>query len=261
MCVCNGKVVIPPVDINGSPGSILKAWVNPRLKRTASWRAPLWLYACLSDRSPDKAYDPKDAWSPLDQDKTNAVLAKFVRDFWIDLEALFTDKMLNVRVSLAQQGIGDNHVSSHVEHGSSPPLAQPANPSAAASETAEPRQELISFTRGKNATRRAIPFSDPCVLVHTFDKLWRLLAQVRIAVINSTGKISAEKLEEEFRPTYLGKAASIEDYREFADVFADHKTRAKNIAYVFLHKKLGRSVGSLKSSICRTRKQIRINHR
>jgi len=118
-------------------------------------------------------------------------------------------------------------------------------------------KDMISFIKGKDGNRRVLRSGDdPRAVVRTYDKLCSLLSQVRVLVINAEGKISAEKLEREFKGTLLGAAASIEDYLEFIDVFADRSVTAKNIAKAFLARKLGRDSASLESSISRARKQM-----
>ncbi len=118
-------------------------------------------------------------------------------------------------------------------------------------------QEVISFIRGRDGTKRVLRGSNvPRALVRTYDELCPLLAQVRTMVIDANGKISAAKLEREFKGTLLYAAASIEDYQEFIVVFADRTVTAKNVAKTFLGKKLSRTPASLESSISQARKQM-----
>ncbi len=105
MCVCDGEPKIDePTNRSSDLISIVKARLKAAVNRAFSWRAPVWLYAYLSDRPSDKAYNPEDAWSRLNEEKTNAVFAKFVLDFWMGLESSFAGHMQNIRVVLAQQG-------------------------------------------------------------------------------------------------------------------------------------------------------------
>ena len=94
MSVCDGQ----PTDTSEDLISLVKT----RLKRAVVWRAPVWVQAYLSERA-DNQYERESAWERLPPEMTQAVFAKFVRNFWIDLEAGLNGHMRHIRVTLAQQ--------------------------------------------------------------------------------------------------------------------------------------------------------------